>query len=161
MSTSKINYWRRVIGEGPTDPTALPQMTTSQRDELADPQNGWVIYNSDTDTVERYSNNGWVPLSPPQIVDKSWETQAGDFTALPGGRYLVDTTLGAITMTLPFDPGVGAEVEVLDQAGTFATNNLIITGNGQNILSASQTLTLDESAQIVLVFLGNPVGWNV
>jgi hypothetical protein len=64
-------------------------------------------------------------------------------------------------MTLPFDPVVGTEVEFLDQAGTFATSNLVIDGNGQKILGSIQTATMDTSVQATIVFVGNPVGWSI
>jgi hypothetical protein len=61
-----------------------------------------------------------------------WDTTAktASFTAVSGNGYFVNTTSGAITVTLPATPSAGDIVGIKDYAGTFATNNLTIARNG-------------------------------
>ena len=65
----------------------------------------------------------------------NWQTtvKTGDFTAVNGEGYFINTTSGAITMTLPSSPSVGDIVAVKDYANTFDTNNLTINRNGQPV----------------------------
>ena len=64
-----------------------------------------------------------------------WQTaiKTGDFTAVSGEGYFVNTTSGAITMTLPASPSAGDIVSVKDYAYKFATNNLTVNRNGSPI----------------------------
>jgi hypothetical protein len=64
-----------------------------------------------------------------------WDTTAktASFTAVSGNGYFVNTTSGAITLTLPASPSAGDIVAFKDYAFTFATNNLTVDGNGSPI----------------------------
>jgi len=64
-----------------------------------------------------------------------WDTTAKttSFTAVSGNGYFVNTTSGAITLTLPASPSAGDIVAFKDYAFTFATNNLTVDGNGSPI----------------------------
>jgi len=65
----------------------------------------------------------------------NWDTTAktASFTAVSGNGYFVNTTSGAITLTLPATPSAGDIVAFKDYAFTFATNNLTVDGNGSPI----------------------------
>jgi hypothetical protein len=65
----------------------------------------------------------------------NWDTtpKTTGFTAVSGIGYFVDTTAGAITVTLPATPSAGAIVAITDYAGTAATNNITVGRNGSNI----------------------------
>jgi len=64
-----------------------------------------------------------------------WDTTAktASFTAVSGNGYFVNTTSGAVTLTLPASPSAGDIVSFKDYAFTFATNNLTVDGNGSPI----------------------------
>ena len=59
-----------------------------------------------------------------------WDTTAktASFTAVSGNGYFVNTTSGAITVTLPAG-SAGDIVAISDYASTFQTNNVTITPN--------------------------------
>lgn len=59
--------------------------------------------------------------------------QNADFTAAAGGAYLVNTSAGAVTVTLPAAPADGAIVTIKDSTGSFATNNVTVAGAGSNV----------------------------
>jgi hypothetical protein len=47
--------------------------------------------------------------------------------------YPMNTTSGALTVTLPASPTAGSMISILDYAGTAATNNITINPNGNKI----------------------------
>ena len=40
----------------------LPNLTTDQRDDLQNPQNGQMIYNTDLNTAQYFNNGIWSPF---------------------------------------------------------------------------------------------------
>ena len=72
----------------------------------------------------------------------------------------MNTTGGAITLTLPGSPTIGDEISFIDYAGTFDTNNLTVARNGKNINGAASDLTVaTESAANTLVYSDTTQGW--
>ena len=72
----------------------------------------------------------------------------------------MNTTGGAITLTLPASPTIGDEISFIDYAGTFDTNNLTVARNGKNINGTASDLTVaTERAANTLVFTDNTQGW--
>jgi hypothetical protein len=87
-----------------------------------------------------------------------WTTQSASFTA--GGRYWVDTSSTAITMTLPASPTSGDQIQVIDYSGTFATRNLTVGNNGNKIMRITDTMTVSTNgAAFTLVWSGSTNGW--
>ena len=77
-----------------------------------------------------------------------------------GYGYFVNTTSGAITMTLPSSPSLGDEVSIIDYAGTFDTNNLTVGRNSQPIMGTAADLTVStERAGFTLVYVDSTQGW--
>ena len=94
----------------------------------------------------------------------SWDTtvKTTGFTAVSGVGYFVNTTSGAITVTLPASPAAGAVVAVKDYANTFDTNNVTLGRNGSNIggVAADANLTT-EGLAVTLVYVDATQGWLV
>jgi hypothetical protein len=95
--------------------------------------------------------------------DIDWQTgsiKTGDFTAVAGKGYFVNTTSGAITATLPASPSAGDFVALKDYAGTFGTNNLTIGRNSSNIQgSANDSEITTNRASVVLQYIDATKGW--
>ncbi len=94
--------------------------------------------------------------------DIAWQSsvKTGDFTAVSGEGYFVDTSSGAITATLPSSPSSGDFVAFKDYAANFATNNLTIARNSSNIQGAAVDSKLDTNrASVVLVYVDSTEGW--
>ena len=92
-----------------------------------------------------------------------WQTtiKTGDFTAASGEGYFINTTSGAITMTLPSSPSVGDIVAFKDYANTFDTNNLTIGRNGQPISGDTLDPTIETEGQaLTLVYGDSTKGWQ-
>jgi len=95
-----------------------------------------------------------------------WDTTAktASFTAVSGTGYFVNTTSGAITLTLPATPSAGDIVAFKDYAFTFATNNLTVAGNGSPIGGVDGTVNPTYStngASKTFVYVDGTKGWLV
>ena len=76
--------------------------------------------------------------------------------------YFVTTSSGAITLTLPSSPAVGAEIHVFDSTGSAATNNITVANNSSNINGQNTTLLIDKAyAGVTLIYVGSAYGWRV
>ncbi len=94
----------------------------------------------------------------------SWVTtvKTGDFTAVAGEGYFVNTTSGAINVTLPAGTP-GAVVAIKDYADTFDTNTVTLVRNGSDKIGGSAiNATLgEEGIAVTLVFVDSTQGWLV
>jgi len=92
-----------------------------------------------------------------------WDTtvKTANFTAVSGEGYFVNTTSGAITLTLPAG-SAGAIVGISDYASTFQTNNLTISPNGSdNINGVNENATLStQGIAVSLVYVDSTRGWK-
>ena len=94
----------------------------------------------------------------------NWQTtiKTGDFTAVSGEGYFVNTSSGAVSVTLPSSPSAGAIVAVSDYAKTFDTNTCTLSRNGSNIGGAADdALISTEGITITLVYADSTKGWIV
>jgi hypothetical protein len=92
-----------------------------------------------------------------------WETtpQTGDFGALSGRGYFVNTTSGARTVTLPASPSAGDFLAVSDYNSTAGTNNITIARNGSNINGSASNLVISKAnSAIQLVYVDATTGWQ-
>ena len=93
------------------------------------------------------------------IVD--WQAVVTSNTTMVAGRgYFVNTSSGAITMTLPSSAARGDEVHIIDYGATADTNNITIGRNSHKIQGASSDLTVaTERAAFTLVYVDSTQGW--
>ena len=92
----------------------------------------------------------------------SWDTtvKTTGFTAVSGVGYFVNTTSGAITVTLPASPDAGAVVAVSDYAGTADTNTITLGRNSSNIEgNAADFVINQQGVSITLVYVDATKGW--
>src|SRR6056300_1019493 len=95
-----------------------------------------------------------------------WDTTAktASFTAVSGNGYFVNTTSGAITVTLPASPSAGDIVAFKDYAFTFATNNLTVDGNGSPIGGVDGTILPTyntNGTSKTFIYVDGTKGWLV
>jgi hypothetical protein len=91
-----------------------------------------------------------------------WDTsvKTTGFTATANKGYFCNTTSAGFTVTLPSTPSAGDEVIILDYAGTFDTNAIIISPNGNKIEGETNNLTLTgEREGVTLVYIDSTQGW--
>jgi len=91
----------------------------------------------------------------------AWQSvQTTGFTASAGKGYPCNTTSAAFTVTLPATPSVGDTIILLDYAGTFDTNTLTISPNGNKIEGGTANLALTgEREGTSLVYIDSTQGW--
>jgi hypothetical protein len=91
-----------------------------------------------------------------------WDTTAktASFTAVSGNGYFVNTTSGAITVTMPAG-SAGDIVSLADYAATWQTNNVTVTPNGTDkIGGANLSVTLNTEGQsVTFVYTDSTQGW--
>jgi len=82
-------------------------------------------------------------------------------TVVAGRAYFINTTSAACTVTLPSGtPTAGAQVQLVDYAGTFDTNNLTINPNGNKIEGGTSNLQLTgEREGVILTYIDATQGW--
>ena len=99
----------------------------------------------------------WTTISGGQ----SWQAvKTTGFTAAAGEGYFCNTTSAAFTATLPGSASQGDEINFIDYAGTFDTNNLTIGRNSHKIQGSAADLTVAvERAGFALVYVDATQGW--
>jgi hypothetical protein len=94
----------------------------------------------------------------------SWVTtvKTGDFTAVAGEGYFVNTTSGEIDVALPAGTA-GAVVAVKDYLNTFDTNNCLLVPNGSDKIGglAESAILSTEGIAVTLIFIDSTRGWLV
>jgi hypothetical protein len=107
-------------------------------------------------------NLGFVDVTTLVTSAIDWQStlKTGDFTAVSGEGYFINTTSGAITATLPASPSAGNIVAFKDYAATFGTNALTVGRNSSNIQGDAVNSTIDTNrASVVLVYVDATKGW--
>jgi hypothetical protein len=92
----------------------------------------------------------------------AWQSsvKTSGFTAVAGEGYFCNTTSAGFTVTLPATPTAGQQVAVVDYAGTFDTNALTISPNGNKIEGGLSNLQLKgEREGVLLVYIDSTQGW--
>ena len=91
----------------------------------------------------------------------AWQSvQTTGFTAVAGRGYPCNTTSAAFTVTLPASPSVGDQIAIVDYAGTFATNKITISSNGNKIegVVVNKLLTTNREA-VTITYIDSTQGW--
>ena len=92
-----------------------------------------------------------------------WQTtkKTASFTAANGEGYFIDTSGGAVTMTLPASPSAGDIVAFKDYSGDFSTNNLTIGRNSSNLDGSAADKTIStNNTSMSLVYVDATQGWK-
>jgi hypothetical protein len=83
------------------------------------------------------------------------------YTMANKDRILVIPSAGQ-TVTLPITPTVGANVQIVDAAGTSATTNFTVLRNGSTINGAGEDLVFNvNGGNVTMVYSGSTYGWRV
>jgi len=99
-------------------------------------------------------------ITPSAGISFQSSVKTSGFTAVAGEGYFCNTTSSAFTVTLPATPTAGQQVAVVDYAGTFDTNALTISPNGNKIEGGTSNLQLTgEREGATLVYIDSTQGW--
>ena len=118
--------------------------------------------------VRNTANDEWIDVgsgiggagggagAPPDLAP------AGNFTAVAGENYFVDTSSGTVTATLPASPNVGDVVGFCDVAGTFNTDSFSVNGNGELIMGDPSVMVNNvQYSHFRLAYSGSTHGWRL
>ena len=102
-----------------------------------------------------------IGLAAPAAGGTDWQPViTTNTTATASQGFFVNTSGGAVTLTLPATPTRGDEVSFVDYAGTAATNNITIGRNGENIQGSASDLIINTNrAANTLVYADSTQGW--
>jgi hypothetical protein len=93
-------------------------------------------------------------------VPSSWQITTTSMTALNNARIFVNQ--GGITITLPLNPTLGYQVQLIDQTGAAATTNWTVARNGQRIQGLAENLVVNiNGARMTLVYSDSVRGWTL
>jgi hypothetical protein len=139
-----------------------PTGTTAERPTGGTLFTGGIRFNSSLVTWEGYNGTQWTGLGG----GNPWATHISDgsttLNVAANDRYFIDTTAGALTISLPSSPQIGDQVSILDLASTFDTNNCTIDRNGNKIMGLTENLILAvEDTGITIVYTGATYGWKL
>src|SRR5210317_2282191 len=93
----------------------------------------------------------------------SWQSaiKTASFTAVAGEGCWVNTTSGAITITLPASASVGDQIIFTDYARTWATNAVTVNQNSLNFqgFSSPNPIYNTNGQSVNIVYSGATQGW--
>jgi hypothetical protein len=96
------------------------------------------------DATGRVQDGGPIGVSAPATYINSSAT-------LGPGLYIVDTSAGAISITLPAAPATGALLEFRDTLGTWDSNPMTLLRNGKTIMSIADDLIINARGLVLSV----------
>ena len=115
------------------------------------------------DTVSLASGASQSGFGRTGTVDWQTTPKTGDFTAANGEGYFVNTTSGAIEMTMP-SGSAGSIVSIQDYNKTFDTANFTISpASGQKInggVADGPLIIATEGQGLTFVYVDSTVGWK-
>lgn len=90
------------------------------------------------------------------------ESKSSSFTAVKDHRYIVDTSAGIVTATLPASPSAGDCIEFVDSGSTWTGHDLVLARNSLKINGETTDFTCDaDNVQVSITYTGATYGWAV
>jgi hypothetical protein len=132
--------------------------------DQVDPQSGTTLtLGTSGDTVSipsgvTLANNG---TATGFFEGISWQSvvTASTLTTVAGKGYPINTTSNACTVTLPSSASVGDQIQIVDYAGTFATNNITLTSS-LNIEGGTSDKVLTTNREgVTITYVDVTQGW--
>ena len=99
-----------------------------------------------------------------------WEHITTDQQLVCGLRYLIDSSAGPLSLTMPYDqagvvPHVGDMIEVVDMKTTWALNNVTLTASGTqkflDIFGSTDTTFILDVAGLYAQFVWDGTYWRI
>jgi hypothetical protein len=145
-------------------------MTSIIKVDTIQDQDGNNIINENADTITIGASGDTITIPAGATLSNlgtasgfglTWQSvQTTGFTAVKGNAYPCDTTSAAFTVTLPATPSAGDQVQLVDYAGTFDTNALVINPNGEDIEGSASNVQLSgEREGVILTYIDSTQGW--
>jgi hypothetical protein len=129
--------------------------STANRPTLAADQKGFQYFNTDVNQLEIWNGSYWFVVGTlPNLTVASSQTIGSNHA------YWVNTTSGAVNLTLPASPRQGDVIKIYDTFGTFQTNNCSVVPNGAPIMRTNDTMTIStQGAALSMTYYDATRGW--
>ena len=93
-------------------------------------------------------------------VDWCTTAKTSPLTGVSGKGYFINTTGGAVTVTLPASPSAGDIVSIADYAGTAGSNKITIGRNSSKFEGSCTDGAINEDREaITLIYVDGTQGW--
>lgn len=146
---------------------------------------GAAYYNTGIDKIKLYNGANWATIqdgitdvvsdATPQLggdldlngfeilgLSTAWVVKTVDYTASTTDAILIDTSSGAISITLPVTPLANAFIKFADNGHSLSSNKLTILRNGSNIQSLAEDLSVSTNGiSFDLVYIDAIRGWVI
>jgi hypothetical protein len=94
-------------------------------------------------------------------VDWCTTAKTSPFTGVSGKGYFINTSGGAVTVTLPASPSAGDIISIADYTNTFQTNAVTVGRNSSKIGGVCADAILNTKGQsVTLVYVDGTEGWK-
>ena len=108
-------------------------------------------------------SSGLMKQSSAGTID--WQTsdiKTGNFTAVAGEGYFVNTSSSAITVSLPAG-SAGSIIGLVDYAGTWDSNACVLDSNGSEKIqgSTADAALADDRGAVEIIYVDSTQGWIV
>lgn len=132
-----------------------PRMTTAQKNAIASPTAGMVVYDTDMKGISFYNGTAWTTTN-----NKNVATKTANYTALQSDDVILgDATSGAITITLPTAVGFSGKVFNIKKTDSSVNSVTIATTSSQTIDGALTAPLISQYQSLTLV--SNGTNWSV
>ena len=92
----------------------------------------------------------------------AWQIKTTAYSAVVGDAIMANTTSAAFAILLPASPAASDVVRIADYAGTWATNNLTLTRNGNRIQGLLEDLVCNvNNFSGTLAYIDATQGWRL
>jgi len=122
--------------------------STALRPTLLADQKGFQYFNTDVNQLEIWNGQYWFVVGEyPNVAISTTQTLGSNHA------YWVNTTGGAVTLSLPLTARQGDYIKITDSHGQFGTNACTINNNGNPIMRVNDTMVINTpGASVALVF---------
>jgi hypothetical protein len=150
IGTSSPNTSAKLEISSSTQGFLPPRMTTTQRDAIASPAIGLVIYNTSTNCLNFFIGSGWNETCGNPILPSGTVTTINCGTATNTGTLTQGTAASGVSSSVPYTGGNGGShsgqtITSTGVTGLTATLSSGIFANGNGTLVYSITGTASES----------------
>lgn len=119
--------------------------------------------NIDADTLDGQHGSYYLDYNnlsnKPQVDGFNWQLLTSSSTVESYDGIIANTAGGSFTVTLPSSPTTGSIVSFTDSTGSWETNNLIVDGGTNQVITTDTTLICDVNYQSFTLVYGNGK-WN-
>jgi hypothetical protein len=113
------------------------------------------------DTVTLASGATQTGFGRTGTVDWCTTAKTAPFTGVSGKGYFVNTTCGAVTVTLPATPTAGDIISIKDYARTFGINNITLCRNGSKMDGTCANGVINTTGEsTTLIYVDGTKGWT-